>query len=715
MKSDSLNALLDPDSIAIIGASEDVEKINGRPIEYLERYGFPGDVYPVNPKRETVQGLKCFPAISQVPGPVDLAIIAIPGRSVVQALQECAQQRVKSCIVFSSGFAEMGEEGRRAQKQINEVASRSGMRVLGPNCQGVANLHTGSVASFSTCFAGGDLFEGHSAIVSQSGAVAAMVYSLQKQWSNGIKYWIATGNEADATVAEFLGKILEDPDVRVVQAYMEDIKDGEALLAAARKAQDLEKPILALKTGKTSEGKKAASSHTGALAGEDAVLDAVFRQCGIVRVRDVVELACFPQVFAQRKKARGRNVAILSNSGGLGVMMVDQCKELGLEIAKLSESTVTRLGSMLPNFASAENPIDVTTQLLNDKNLLSKALPVLTGDPNVDVIVFGLGIMGKGYDIPTVTEDIVTANRESPQVMAVSWVGGQEGVMGELASRGVPAFEDPSMCVAAMAKYVDHCLTRNSGRALAGGATNGSKASGAPLDLDSYRNSSVDGFLSEYRSKEILKTWGLPVSRETLARDEEEALAAANAIGYPVAVKLSSAAVQHKTGSDALILNVQDDPQLRGVAREMLEKGVRRVGKDKVEGLLIQEMVQQGFEISLGVNRDPVFGPVIMVASGGIYIEVLKDFQVLVPPVDRATAMQAIRGLASSPILDGARGKDALDVDALCETVVSLSQLVTAAGTQIDEVDLNPVFVMKEGHGVKIVDALIKLGDDQFQ
>jgi acetate---CoA ligase (ADP-forming) len=713
VKSHSLDALLNPNSIAIIGASEDTDKISGRPIEYLKRYGFSGEIYPVNPKRETVQGLRCYPAVSQILGQVDLAIIAIPGRSVIPALQECVQQGVRSCIVFSSGFAELGEEGKRIQKQISEVASQSGMRVLGPNCQGVANLHVKSIACFSTSFAEGDLFEGHSAIVSQSGAVAAMVYSLQKQWFGGIKYWIATGNEADLTVAEFLDKILEDTDVRVVQAYMEDIKDGEALLAAARKAQELEKPILALKAGRTSEGKKAASSHTGALAGEDTILDAVFRQCGIVRVRDIVELACFPQVFAQRKKARGRNVAILSNSGGLGVMMVDQCKELGLELAKLSESTVTRLGSMLPDFASAANPIDVTAQLLSDKNLLSNALPVLIRDPNVDIILFGLGIMGKGYDIPTILQDIAVANQESPQVMAVSWVGGQEGVVGQFASRGVPAFENPSMCVTAVAKYADYCLALNSEPLERTGAVSATNTLGASLPFSKYRTSSIDGFLSEHKSKEILREWGLPVSRETLVASEEEAVTAANAIGYPVAVKLSSAIIQHKTDSGALALNVQNDRQLRSLSREMLESGGEQIGRDRIEGLLIQEMLQEGFEVSLGVRRDPIFGPILMVASGGIYIEVLKDFQLLVPPVGWTIAMRAVRNLTSFPILEGARGRDVLDVDALCETIVSLSRLVAEAGTQIEEMDLNPVFVMKKGDGVKIVDALVKLSNNR--
>ncbi|WP_166264101.1 acetate--CoA ligase family protein [Marinobacter caseinilyticus] len=707
MGTDALDGLLSPEKIAIIGASDDTGKISGRPIEYLKRYGFQGEICPVNPRRETVQGLQCYPSIAAVPGTVDLAIIAIPGKSVIHALEECAEQHVRSCIIFSSGFAESGEEGKEIQRQISDIATQSGMRVLGPNCQGVVNLQQKSVASFSTCFAEAGLRTGYSAIISQSGAVAAMVYNLQKEWAGGIKYWIATGNEADVSVSELLDKVLDDTDVRVVQVYMEDVKKPSVLISAARKARHMAKPILALKSGKTPEGKKAASSHTGALAGEDAVVDAVFRQSGIVRVRDVHELANFPVLFSQQKRAVGRNVAILSNSGGLGVMMVDQCRELGLGLAKLSMSTIDELTNMLPDFASAENPIDLTAQLLNDKELLSNALPVLTRDPGVDIILFGLGIMGKGYDIPAIIRDIAEANRVSRQIMAVAWVGGQSGVIEEFSRADVPVFENATMCVNAVASFADFSLGLEVGSSEEQPRLG--KTEGVVGSLEEYRACSVDGFLSEHKSKELLKKWGLPVSCEVLARTEAEAVGAASTIGYPVAVKICSAAVQHKTELGGLVLNVQNEQQLRSVTTDLLAKGAEHVGMDKVEGVLVQEMLQAGFEVSLGIKRDQIFGPVLMVASGGIYIEILKDFQLLIPPVDVPTAMHAIKNLVSSPILEGARGRDVLDTEALAELISSLSLMLVQEGSQVEELDINPVFVMKKGEGVRIVDALVRL------
>jgi|LGOV01.1.fsa_nt_gb acyl-CoA synthetase (NDP forming) len=706
MKNDVLDGLLAPQRIAVIGASDDISKISGRPIEYLLRYGFSGEIYPINPRREVVQGLPCYPSIKEAPGEIDLAIIAIPGEAVVAALNECAGHQVKTCVIFSSGFAEVGEQGKNIQKSISEVAAQTGMRILGPNCQGVVNLHNRSVASFSTCFAEAELAKGYSAIASQSGAVAAMVYNLQKQWGSGLKYWIATGNEADLTVSELLSKLLDDDDIRVVQAYMEDIKQPEKLLEAAKKARKLGKPILALKAGRTPEGQKAASSHTGALAGEDVVLNAIFKRHGIVAVRDVHELASFPQVFAQGKKARGRNVAILSNSGGLAVMMVDQCKEQNLELAKLSKATVDELETMLPSFGSAANPIDLTAQLLVDKKLLSNALPVLARDPGVDIILLGLGIMGKGYDIPTIVKDIASTNSSSEQLVGVAWVAGQQGVVEQFAAYDVPVFDNPTMCVDAMAKYVDFCfdvdyvhqpVLAEADEAL------------VAVMLDGYRPYIVDGFLSEYHSKQLLRQWDLPVSREILARNEVEAVAAASAIGYPVAVKICSAAIQHKSESGSLALNITGEAQLRQVAVEMLEKGVREVGEERFEGLLIQEMFAAGFEISLGVKKDPTFGPVIMVASGGIYIEILKDFQLVVPPVSEQQAIYAVQRLASLPILEGARGGERLDIEALAQLISNLSSFVVQAGGRIEELDLNPVFVMKQGGGVRIVDALVKL------
>jgi acyl-CoA synthetase (NDP forming) len=706
-QNNNLQALLDPQSIAVIGASNDPTKISGRPIEYLTRYGYQGSIYPINPKYSEIQGFKSYPSIGEAPAGIDLVIIAIPGQMVLDALRDCHRNQVKSCIVFSSGFAELGDEGRDIQQEMTQLANQTGMRIIGPNCQGVVNVTKGSMATFSTSFAEGELCRGSSAIISQSGAVAAMVYRIQKEdYGQGIKYWVATGNEADATVSELIEQVVSDPDVKVIQAYLEDVKDGEALIRAAKKARELHKPILALKSGKTEEGKKAASSHTGALAAEDAVFDAIFHHYGVVRVDDVIELAAFPQLFKTSKKINGKNVAILSNSGGLGVMMVDQCKALGLDLAVFRDETKRKLAEILPVFASVQNPIDVTAQLLNDRKLLSHALPIMMSDPNVDIIILALGIVGKGYDIPFIIEDLARAQQEGNQLIAVSWVGSQKGVVEQISRRGVPAFEDPSLCVRGISKFVQYNLSQQN-------AAVESKEDVVPLHtpLEVVTSQTSNGFLSEYASKRLLRQWGLIVSTEMLVKSEEQACDAARSMGFPVVLKVSSPHIQHKTEIGGVVLNITNENDLIRAYQAIMENSKKQVPQEQIEGLLVQEMVGKGFEISLGMKRDPAFGPMLMVASGGIYIEVLKDFQLLVPPVTNAQVRQAVQDLVMAPLLQGTRGKAKLDVDALCQTIVSFSQFVMENQDKIEEVDLNPVIVLQEGQGVKIVDALIKLSD----
>jgi acetyltransferase len=700
MNRNQLGALLHPSGIAVIGASDDPNKIGGRPIAYLKKYGYRGKIYPVNPKYAEVQQLKCYPSITDVPAEIDLAIIAIPGAHVLDTLHECGRKKVKSVIIFSSGFAELGEEGRSRQREIGKIAEMYGMRIVGPNCQGVANFSIGSLATFSTTFAEGQLEVGPTAIISQSGAVSAMLYNIRKKYGRGSKYWIGTGNEADVNVAELLDCIVDDPDVRVLQLYMEDVKNAGALIAAAGKARERNKPILALKSGRTAEGSQAAQSHTGAMASEDIVFDAVFDNYGIVRLDSVVELAVFSQLFELPNRPKGNRVAVITNSGGLGVMLIDHCKEMGLELARLSEETRQRLAGVLPAFASVRNPVDVATHFLNDRELLAKLLPILTADAGVDIVVIGLGVVGRGYDVPAMIEHIVQYQGNNDAVVAFLGVGCQDDVIASFSRSGVPAFDDPVLCVKAISKYVAYHLDRREAQEEKA-ATHGATVKPALPK--------TAGFLSEYEGKRLLKEWGMPVTREMLCADEEEAVRAAATIGYPVVMKISSPYVQHKTDIGGVELNIRDEPQAREAYRRLMENGDRHVGKDNIDGVLVQEMItDRGFEISLGVKRDPAFGPVVMVASGGIYIEVLKDFRLLVPPVTKAKARKAVESLIMAPLLKGARGKKAFDVDALCDAIVSFASLVTQTDA-IEEADLNPVIVREQGKGVAVVDCVLKL------
>ncbi|PIC72863.1 acetate--CoA ligase family protein [Sporosarcina sp. P17b] len=701
-KKNDYSSFLDPQSIAVLGASNDPSKISGRPIEYLKRYGFKEEnIYPVNPKYDSIQGVKSYKSLEELPDGIDLVIIAIAAKYVIENINICVRKKVKSCMIFSSGFAEMGEEGQSLQEEITNIAKETGLFIIGPNCQGIANLKNRSITTFSTAFVEGELVNGSSAILSQSGAVAAMVYNMQKNDGAGIKYWASTGNEVDVNIPSIANYILDDDDIKVVQVYMESIKNVKELVELAEKSRRLDKPVLVLKPGKSEEAKKAASSHTGALAAEDIVVDKILKHNGLVRVDDVNELSSFSKVFRLSKRVKGKNVAILSNSGGLGVMMVDKCKEYGLNIVEFESNTVNRLSEILPVFASFENPIDVTAQLLNDKELLSNALPILMADPNVDIILFGLGIIGKGYDIDKMISSIIQSQKDGEKLISVAWVGSQEGRIEEFNCNDVPAFEDPTLCVKAVAKYAEYC-TNNFENSDYLDKPDYSKGNSLLLNMETN-----EGFLSEYDSKRVLKS-DFPIGPMYKGSNEKDIDNIGNDINYPVVLKVNSNKIQHKSEIGGVKLNIKDKEQLLNTYSEMLSNDLIPKTNKGLE-VIVEEMSEEGFEISLGLKKDPVFGPIIMVASGGIYIEVLKDFQLLIPPVSYEQAKHAVNSLMLSPLLTGVRGEKPKDVNKLCEVITNFSDFVLENENNLEEIDINPIIVKDKGKGVTIADALIKI------
>lgn len=709
MTSDGLQALFDPGSIAVIGASNDPDKIGGRSIGYLRDYGYGGRVYPVNPNRDRVQGLPAYSSLSRITAPIDLAVIATPAARVLEELDACGQQGVRACVVLSSGFGELGEEGKDLERQIAETARRYSMRVLGPNCQGVANTFTGSIASFSTCFATHHLRGGALAIVSQSGAVAGMLSDLQCAHPEGIRYWAATGNEADVGVAELVHQALRDPAIRVVQAYCEHLQDAEQLAAAARYAAQENKAILMVKSGVTTAGTDAAGSHTGALAQDDAVVDAFLRHHGVVRANSLRQLTDYARIFAGPKRARGNHVAILTNSGGLGVMMADRCRDAGLELAELAPQTTKALAGCLPDFAATNNPIDVTAELLTNGRLLDRALPVLADDAGVDVVLVALGIVGRGYDVATITDDLVKVDRESEALLVVCWMGGDESAVEELSRQGVATFTDDAACLDAVGRFVGHCRRQQAtdpGEDDPPGAGPQALRPTSPAAWTDHVAGT--GFLSEYASKAVLRDWGLPVVRGRAVAAAPAAVEAARDLGYPVAVKLSSPEVSHKTELGLVVIDLETDADVHAAAETVLARG-ERSGVDVVDGVLVEQMAPGGVEMAIGARWDDTFGPVVLIAAGGVNMEAVADFSLVLPSASRSQIEEAIRSLAVYPVLCNARGSGPFDLVGLVDLVESFSRRLATAGPQLAEVDLNPVFVAPRGQGVSIADALIRL------
>ncbi|MFC4003864.1 acetate--CoA ligase family protein [Prauserella oleivorans] len=708
MASEKLRALYSPSSSAVIGASDNPDKIGGRSIGYLRDYGYAGQVYPVNPRREFVQGLPSYDAVGKIDDPIDLALIATPADRVLEELDACGQQGVRVCVVLSSGFGELGDAGKQLEQRIVEVAHRYSMRVLGPNCQGVANIATGSIASFSTCFATHHVRDGALAIVSQSGAVAGMLSDIHSAHPEGIRYWVASGNEADIGLGELIHEALRDPAVRVVEAYCEHLKRPEELAQAAEYASRSGKAILMLKAGVTPAGSEAAGSHTGALAQDDAVVDAFLRHCGVVRADSLRQISDLAKVFAGRKRARGNGVAILTNSGGLGVMMADRCRAAGLEIRALRPATKNALDAHLPDFAATDNPVDITAELLTNTRLLSQTLPVLAGDPGVDVVVVALGIIGRGYDVAAIVDDITAAHHDSDAVVVVCWTGGDEAAVEELSRRGVATYTDDAACVHAIGRFVEHCR-RQSARGRGPAATTTTFAPPAGGSITEWaRHASSTGLLSEFTSKRVLRRWNLPVVAGRVVPDADAAVRTAREIGHPVVVKLSSAEVTHKTELGLVVTNLRTDDDVRAAADTVLARA-ENAGIGSVDGLLVERMALGHLEFAIGARWDDTFGPIVLIGAGGIYVETMADFQLVFPSSTRAQIEDAIRSLTIYPMLENHRGTGPLDRDALVELVMSFSRMVGAAGADLAEVDLNPVFVAPAGHGVSIADALVRL------
>lgn len=695
-----LSAVFRPRAIAVVGASDDPVKIGGRPLAFLLRHGYPGRVFPVNPARATVQGLPAFPSIGAIPEPVDLAIVVVPAERVLESLEEAAAKGVRAAIVFSSGFAEVGPAGRVAQARLRELAERTGLRIIGPNCQGFAHLPSRLVATFASPFLEPGLATGPIAMVSQSGAMAGMIYEMARVAGLGLNYWVSTGNEADVQAAEILAEVVEDEETRVACCYLEDIKDAGRFRRALARAHRRGVPVFVLKSGRSAVGRRAASSHTGALAGEDAVYDAVFADWGAIRCADPAELLALPQAFLGYREA-GRRVAILSNSGGLGVLSVDLCVDLGLVPAEFTPETTAVLRAALPDFAAAANPVDLTAQMLTDPGMLARVLPALEADPGVDAIVFQIALLGAATDLARLVGDVAAVARSTRKVVAVSCP--QRPVVEAFRAGGVLAFDDASVALRSLA-----CLAQATARRARWLDRATLDAPPPPPAPAVPAGRAGEPFLNEWESQRLLAPFGLPLVDTVFVSAAAAAPAAAEQLGYPVVVKVCAAALPHKSDVGGVALGLADRAAVAEACRR-LEANVRAAAPGvALDGFLVQRQVRGALELALGVKVDPIFGPVVLVGSGGVLIEVLRDFRLLLPPIDAAAAEEALRSLRIGPLWDGVRGSAPLDLPAAVELLQQLGEAARSLGASVKEIDLNPVAVGRHGEGVTILDALVR-------
>ena len=697
MASDSLDFLFHPGSVAIVGASDDPSRIGGRPLRYLIEGGFAGPIYPVNPRRELTQGLATFPDVSSLPGPVDAAIVAVPTEHVLTVLEDCGAHGVRAVVLFNSGFAEMGEVGATEERRIGEIAASYGMRVLGPNCLGVYNAGIGFFATFTATFDFGLPKPGSVAIVSQSGAFGSHLGLMARRRGINLGLWVTTGNECDVSVSECIAWLAERPEVEVIAAYAEGIKDGDALIAACERVREQGKKLIFTKVGRSEIGSEAARSHTASLAGSDVVFDAVLSQHGILRAHDTEEMLDATYAASFGILPGNRCTGALTISGGGGVLMADAAAEFGLDLTPMPEKTQRVLKKIIP-FCAPRNPVDITGQAFNDKEAIDIFVSRMFDDGGyASIVAFFTYVAAAPAMLDLIRDALRRARSNHPdRLMVLSMVGPAEVVQG-YEGDGVPVFEDPvrgMRAVAALAKIAEGLSRRPSSTLKTKAETvTGEMMNGERLD--------------EHQAKRLLTTWGIRCVEERVAVDAESAAAAARELGCPVAVKLLSPDIIHKSEAGGVQLGVEF-PEAAAAAHRVIIESARDFDDDaEIRGTLVSRMLTDGVEVIIGARRDPTFGPVVMLGLGGILTEVLGDVAFRRAPIEPDEARRMVAELKGAKVLEGARGRVPCDIDALCEALAALSRFAYAHRHKVDSIDINPLMVMPAGTGVIALDALI--------
>jgi acetate---CoA ligase (ADP-forming) len=677
----SLDKLFRPRSVAILGASTSPTKIGGRPVASLLQNKFDGPIYPVNPRNDTVQGLPSYSSVLDIKEPVDLAICSVPDAAVKTALSECAEKGVGAVIVFSSGFAEVGDEGAQAQAEIADMVRSAGMRMMGPNCMGMVNFGASIVGSFHPAF-GQDLVPGRIGLVSQSGAFGGLSYMLARERRQSLSFMLTTGNEADVDIGDCTAFLAEDPNTDVILLYMEGCRHGPKFVEALERARANGKPVVAVKLGRTEAGAAAAASHTAALAGEDSVVDAIFKQFGVYRASSIEEFFDVARACVVGQLPRNDRVAMVTVSGGVGVLMADDAHGRGLDVAPMPEDAQAAMLEMVP-FAGPRNPIDVTGQILNDMSLLSRTMSLVT-DASVDYATV-IGFQGSlGRNVEYLEEslqgwtDRATQNPDSQFVIS----GFCSPEYTEAVERsGVLVFEEPTHATRAVAAL------RGFKRAF--DQVNSIPEIGAASDLPT-------GPLDEAAALELLGLAGIDVPDVRVVASADEAQAAADALGYPVVVKVLSPDILHKSDIGGVKVGLRDAAEVRAAFDAVTSAGRSQSGAT-VRGALIAPMIRGGVETILGVQHDPIFGPLVMFGLGGVFVEALKDVTFRVAPFGVEEAHRMIREINAFPILTGLRGQPPCDLDALAQALSNLSIFAKANDGRLESLDINPYVVTDKG------------------
>ncbi len=706
-----LDAIFYPKSIAVIGASRQKGSVGQALLANIIDSRFQGIVYPVNLKAKGILGIKCYPRVLDIPDDIDLAVVIIPSVFVPDALEECGVKGTKAAIVISAGFKEIGGEGVELEKKVWDVIKKHDISLVGPNCLGVIN--TDPKSSMNATFGTQMCKEGNIALISQSGALCVAVLDYAKESNVGFSKFISMGNKAGLNENELLLYLKNDPKTDVILMYLEDLVNGSEFMKIARQITSNAahpKPIIALKAGRTVLGAKAASSHTGSLAGSDKVYDAIFTQCGVLRVDTLEQLFDYVKAFASQPLPKGENVAIITNSGGPGILATDSCIRHGLNIAPFSPTTVKTLKKMLPPTASLNNPIDLIAHAQHEE--YEAALRTILKDKNVHSVIIILTPTAF-TNVEKIAEAIVKTAKKFKKPVLCCFLGIYDVSRGIeiLEENRIPAYRFPESTARVLAEMTNfYRWLRRPKTGIKKFKVNKARAKEI---IDSVKK---EGrlFLLEQESYEILKAYHFPVVRSFLAENERQALEAAERIGYPVVLKIASPEILHKFDFGGVKLNLADRAEVRRAYQEIIENVMAKKPKANIRGMIVEEMARPGKEVILGMNRDPQFGPLLMFGMGGIYVEALEDVTFRLAPIRELTAEMMINLTKTHKILKGFRGGPVYDIEAIADCLKRLSLLVTDF-EEIKELDINPLIVHEKGKGCSIVDARIILEPGSIQ
>jgi acetate---CoA ligase (ADP-forming) len=709
----NISAFLCPSSVAVVGASNDTGILRGRIMETMLGHHYAGEIFPVSRTSTEVMGLKAYPTVSDLPTAVDLAVLIIPAQFVAETLRECGRKGIRAAQIITSGFAEqVGEEGARQQAEIRRIAEEFDMAVCGPNSEGFANTRAELAPTFSpavvadgTSLVPGYRKDGFVTAIAQSGGIGFAYFDHGRPKELPFNYVITTGNEAALEAMDFVEHLIDNDESDVFVLFMEDAKTPAKLVTVAEKALRAGKPLIVTKVGQSDSGRRAAASHTGALAGDYAGYRAIFKHYGVIESNDIDEMTDIAACFShwRTRLPRGRRVGITTGSGGAGGLMADIAAAAGLEIPVLDVATRAEIDQHLPPYGSSQNPVDATAQAVT-KLGYARLNEIVVTSPAVDAVI-GICSAKSPKSLRNSQDGFTALTRETdkPLVMCSYTTPSRDSM--EIANRsGLPLLGNMHACARALAEMANYREVRE--RFLKRPPIKTSRSSGSRADV-AARLAKTGQFICEYEAKSLLAAYGIPSAGEHLVTTVEDAARAAEEIGDKVAMKIQSPDILHKTEAKGVALNVSGATEAREAFARLIENAKYFDANADVRGVLIQPMAHKGREVIVGVTRDAAFGPMVMVGLGGVLVEVLKDVALAPAPLGSSDAMALLDGLKGRSLLDAWRGDPPADVAALCDLMVSLSQFAADFADEIQEIDLNPVLVHAAGEGLTVVDAII--------